>query len=269
VAIIRGGGGTVGLSCYNNYQLAKETALFPIPVLTGIGHAGNETLVEMIAHSNAITPSKLAEYLIQKFHNISVPVKEAEKNIAKNTRHYLMDIKKTFYSEVKMLRSSSEKNIVMHHHAIRKLSYPLIQNARFFFRKEADSLSLIKKTLDSSLKNMLVRAHEKSEGIALHMMRDIKNLLGHNKYLLSRLSENIESYSRIRLKNMKIHMDNIAQNLDNMDPQNILKRGYSITICKGKPLKNVSETSRGDTLKTHLFNGEIISIVDSIKKTRK
>src|SRR5690606_17517223 len=41
VAIIRGGGGEVGLSSYNNYQLAKAIAIFPIPVLTGIGHSTN------------------------------------------------------------------------------------------------------------------------------------------------------------------------------------------------------------------------------------
>ena len=49
VAIVRGGGGDIGLSCYNNYNLAKEVALFPIPVITGIGHATNETVTEMIS----------------------------------------------------------------------------------------------------------------------------------------------------------------------------------------------------------------------------
>jgi exodeoxyribonuclease VII large subunit len=56
VAIIRGGG-DVGLSCYNKYELAKAIALFPIPVITGIGHVTNETVCEMIAHTNAITPT--------------------------------------------------------------------------------------------------------------------------------------------------------------------------------------------------------------------
>src|SRR5690606_18132326 len=46
VAIIRGGGGEVGLSSYNNYLLAKSIAIFPIPVLTGIGHSTNETVSE-------------------------------------------------------------------------------------------------------------------------------------------------------------------------------------------------------------------------------
>src|SRR5690606_5794462 len=56
VAIIRGGGGDVGLSCYNHYELAKDIAKFPLPVITGIGHATNETVAEMIAYSDAITP---------------------------------------------------------------------------------------------------------------------------------------------------------------------------------------------------------------------
>src|SRR6185295_12292286 len=68
VAIIRGGGGDVGLSCYNNYYLAREVANFPIPVLTGIGHATNETGWEMVAYMNAITPTQLADTLLQKFH---------------------------------------------------------------------------------------------------------------------------------------------------------------------------------------------------------
>src|SRR5690625_5979700 len=42
VTIIRGGGGEVGLASYNNYKLARAVAEFPIPVLTGIGHATNE-----------------------------------------------------------------------------------------------------------------------------------------------------------------------------------------------------------------------------------
>ena len=77
VAIIRGGGGDVGLSCYNNYELSKAIATFPLPVLTGIGHATNQTVAEMTAYQNAITPTKLAEFLIQKFHNFAVPLKES------------------------------------------------------------------------------------------------------------------------------------------------------------------------------------------------
>jgi exodeoxyribonuclease VII large subunit len=74
VAIIRGGGGDVGLSCYNHLELCKSIANFPIPVLTGIGHSTNETVSEMVSHTNAITPTKLAELLLQKFRNFEHPM---------------------------------------------------------------------------------------------------------------------------------------------------------------------------------------------------
>ncbi len=90
VAIIRGGGGEVGLSSYNNYLLASAIAKFPIPVLTGIGHSTNETVAEMVAHQNAITPSELADVLIQRFHQFAVPLEQAQEVIIHKTRQLLL-----------------------------------------------------------------------------------------------------------------------------------------------------------------------------------
>ncbi|WP_324719339.1 exodeoxyribonuclease VII large subunit [Salinimicrobium sp. HB62] len=76
VAIIRGGGGEIGLSCYDNYHLAKAIAQFPLPVLTGIGHSTNETVSELVSYKNFITPTKIAEFLLQEFHNFAQPLRE-------------------------------------------------------------------------------------------------------------------------------------------------------------------------------------------------
>jgi exodeoxyribonuclease VII large subunit len=65
VAIIRGGGGDVGLSCYNKYELAKANCTIPYSCHYWYWSCYNETVCEMIAHTNAITPTKLAEYLLQ------------------------------------------------------------------------------------------------------------------------------------------------------------------------------------------------------------
>lgn len=82
VLIIRGGGGEVGLSSYNHYDLAKEIASFPIPVMTGIGHSTNETVSEMVAYRSAITPSELADFLIQHFHAFALPLEKAEEMLS-------------------------------------------------------------------------------------------------------------------------------------------------------------------------------------------
>lgn len=79
VAIIRGGGGDLGLSCYDSYELAKEVALFPLPVLAGIGHSTNETVVQMVAYKNNITPTDLADFLIRKFTDFKTPLDKYER----------------------------------------------------------------------------------------------------------------------------------------------------------------------------------------------
>lgn len=83
VAIIRGGGGDVGLSCYDNYSLAREVALCPLPVITGIGHSTNETVVEMIAHLNKITPTEVAYFLIKSFRDFADRVERSRERICK------------------------------------------------------------------------------------------------------------------------------------------------------------------------------------------
>lgn len=117
IAIIRGGGGEVGLSSYNNYLLAKAIALFPIPVITGIGHSTNETVSEMVAYKNAITPSELADFLIQKFHNFSVPVQEAEKRIKLYTNKTFENERKNIETITNTLGWISKSTITKNHHA--------------------------------------------------------------------------------------------------------------------------------------------------------
>ena len=70
VLIIRGGGGDVGLNCYNHITMAKMVASFPIPVITGIGHSTNETVVEMVAHINRITPTAVADTFVEFYRTL-------------------------------------------------------------------------------------------------------------------------------------------------------------------------------------------------------
>ncbi len=106
VAIIRGGGGDVGLSCYNHYGLARAICNFPLPVFTGIGHSTNETVAEMVSHTNAITPTQLAEIFIQHVHAFAVPVSEAGKRIDVASRALLDDAKQHIFYEGKSLKAA-------------------------------------------------------------------------------------------------------------------------------------------------------------------
>ncbi|MFI5294896.1 MAG: exodeoxyribonuclease VII large subunit [Thermodesulfovibrionales bacterium] len=64
VAIIRGGGSVIDLNCFDGYEVASHAARFPLPVITGIGHEKDDTVVDMVAHTKLKTPTAVAEFLI-------------------------------------------------------------------------------------------------------------------------------------------------------------------------------------------------------------
>jgi exodeoxyribonuclease VII large subunit len=222
VAIIRGGGGDIGLSCYNQYELAREIAAFPIPVLTGIGHATNETVSEMVAFENAITPTKLAEELIQKFHNFLVPVQKAQEKIVDQSKRLLADERSAFLAETKLFRSVTRNLIGQHKADLKENAYSL--------RKDTQAL--------------------------------IKQETG----LISRTVQQLTGNVRLIFKTHSADLINLEKNVANMSPLNVLKRGYSISLINGKPVTTHKKVSPGDILNTVLFDGHIISTVNTSSK---
>ena len=64
VVIIRGGGATSDLSGFDTYDLAANCAQFPLPIITGIGHERDDTVLDMVSHTRVKTPTAAAEFLI-------------------------------------------------------------------------------------------------------------------------------------------------------------------------------------------------------------
>lgn len=64
VVIIRGGGAVSELSCFDTYELANNCAQFPLPIITGIGHRRDESVLDIVAHTSAKTPTAAAELLV-------------------------------------------------------------------------------------------------------------------------------------------------------------------------------------------------------------
>ncbi|WP_431244478.1 exodeoxyribonuclease VII large subunit [Flavobacterium sp. P21] len=69
IIIIRGGGAQSDFLIFDNYQIGRAVAKFPIPVITGIGHQKNVSIVDLMAHTSTKTPTKAAEFIIA--HNRS------------------------------------------------------------------------------------------------------------------------------------------------------------------------------------------------------
>lgn len=83
VVIARGGGATSDLSGFDTLQLARNVANFPLPIITGIGHDRDESVLDMISFKRVKTPTAAADFLIDHLHRVDVALDEAAKRIAR------------------------------------------------------------------------------------------------------------------------------------------------------------------------------------------
>ena len=94
-----------------------------------------------------------------------------------------------------------------------------------------------------------------------------KVILFSRKENITQVKEKFSDKSLLLLKNENIELNNIEKNVNNMSPTNVLKRGYSITLLKGKAIRNFDKVKEGDALNTLVFDGSILSIVKSTSKS--
>lgn len=222
IAIIRGGGGEIGLSCFDNYRLAEKIATFPIPVLTGIGHSTNETVSELVSYQTFITPTKIAEFLLQKFHDFAAPLNENTRKIA-NEAEWMFKAQKTNLKETARLFSSLTANAM--------------NNSR------ADLKQLVFQLENLTLQNI----HEQQ-----------KFLDQTNRTLFSSFKKPIEeSKAALQFTEEKIRI---------LSPQNILKRGFSITRQNGKVIRSAEQLDHDLFMETQFYSGTVLSRIEPTKQ---
>ena len=93
VVIIRGGGATSDLSGFDTLALAENVANFPIPIITGIGHERDESVLDMVSHTRVKTPTAAAAFLINHLKVVLDLIEDAEQRISSKVRQQ-MDVQK-------------------------------------------------------------------------------------------------------------------------------------------------------------------------------
>ena len=91
VVIVRGGGSQSDLSCFNAYRLSTHVAQFPLPVLTGIGHDKDQSVVDMVAASPHKTPTAVAAWLVERMANLEGWLEGAATQLHETTLRHLRE----------------------------------------------------------------------------------------------------------------------------------------------------------------------------------
>jgi exodeoxyribonuclease VII large subunit len=149
VVIIRGGGATTDLVCFDSYELALNCAQFPLPILSGIGHQRDISILDMVAHTSVKTPTAAAEFLISRMQeaenktlNLLADIQDIIKNKIENETHFL---NQTQLRIRQILRSwVTEKT-----YHLERQKNRLKQALRVQLLKENNRLSLLEKNIET------------------------------------------------------------------------------------------------------------------------
>jgi len=195
VVIIRGGGSTGDLSGFDTLALAENVANFPLPIITGIGHERDESILDMISHTRVKTPTAAAAFLIEHLKEVLDVINGSQELI-------------TRYAQQKLSILNSQLSILSE--AIPRL------------------FSIVKTRQEAKIDTFNQRI----------------------PMLLER---------RLLAENHRLQL--MEEKLKALDPQLLLKRGYSITLHNGRVVKDAMALKAGDEIETRLANGAIHSVV--------
>lgn len=90
VVIIRGGGASTDLSCFDRYNLCAHCAQFPLPVISGIGHTRDVSVLDMVAHSALKTPTAVAAYLIERMDSQSARIDDLRQRLLRTADRQIL-----------------------------------------------------------------------------------------------------------------------------------------------------------------------------------
>ena len=237
VVIVRGGGQTSSLSCYNDYSLAYEVANYPLPVLTGIGHTADVSVVDEVANMNLITPTAVADFIIQ------------HTNTFKEQIDYLRD---GIHAYANLCIESEEEAVADLMNAILSIVNETMEDEKSFFD---DLASVITQTVNQELV---------SENSQLNYAKDkirflTESIITKELSQLSFDSSMLKNKSAAVLKQEENYLINAQQKSLILDPVNILKRGFSYTLYNNKPIYDANEVPLEAEIETVLYKGSIKS----------
>jgi exodeoxyribonuclease VII large subunit len=240
VVIIRGGGSQTDLSWFDNYRIAYHITQFPIPVLTGIGHEKDMTVTDMVAFQSLKTPTAVADFIIET-------VSETDS---------LLTGMSTSISELSM-KVIAENMERIDRFRMRLIPVAGLKIAEGKNRLSSDIISLINTGKECIIREGIVPANCISR-----LVFAVRSYSAEKENSIIKYLNDLQNNSVRYLIESGKSLETLNSNLNILNPENVLKRGYTITSLNGLIVKNASSLKEGDLIDTRFSDGEVRSKVN-------
>ena len=173
VVIIRGGGATSDLNSFDSYPLAVNVAQFPLPVITGIGHERDDTVIDMVANTRVKTPTAAAEWIIARMHEADTYAVNLSHTISSEVRNRIDREKQTIQRTASTLPLLIERLILGEKHKTGLLTQQIKLALRAVIDAERNKLDHTEKTVRLLSPQSLL---ERGYSLTLHDNRVVKSV---------------------------------------------------------------------------------------------
>jgi len=267
VVIIRGGGSQADLSCFDNYNLAYFITQFPLPVITGIGHEKDDSIVDMVAHTRLKTPTAVAEFLISGVAQFDVHLDELKNNFVGIITDLIAESKNDIKQITRMIAPLTREKISKANNRLNQTIWKLDNSVKVFIQSRNYQLVRKEETIRHEFKYFAQLQLRMLERTTRTLSGTLQKIAIANQVQLTRKMQRSETLFKGAISNRRHYLELSLQMAKLTDPNKILARGYSITTYKGRALKDINLVDNFELIETRLFNGQIISEVKSIKKS--
>jgi len=247
VIVGRGGGSIEDLWNFNEEVVARAIAASEIPIISAVGHEIDFTIADFVADLRAPTPSAAAEIAVpeqEELHAYFAGIEESmRRRVLDKLNQYAMRLD----------------------HASRA---DLFRNPLQIVLTQEKELNWCAESLRSAINERFFELREE--------LRDCEQRLGRHRpiaVLDSRKERLVTLHDRLKialqgqLERREEMIYSQQKVLNSLGPKSVLKRGYSMTLNqKGAALTSVAKVKKGQSIRTLLYDGELESIVDAVKK---
>ena len=259
VVIIRGGGAAVDLSSFDNYDLASAVAQFPLPVITGIGHEKDDTIVDLVAHTRLKTPTAVAEFFITgalRFRDLLIQkqnrLTDAVKDLLEGEQERLNDLAGNF-------SGSTGKYLLAERLRAQRAGQRLRHGVNKYAFKRKEELNQIRYKLSEKSQRATQRRKSFLRNKAFRLRLATKMQIEKSGTLTDRFKADIFRLAFSRTGSGRRQVRELEEKLRLLDPGQILNRGYTLTSQNGKIIRAVSQLSGDADLETRFSDGFVVS----------
>jgi exodeoxyribonuclease VII large subunit len=243
ILLTRGGGSLEDLWAFNEEIVARAIFNSELPVVSAIGHEIDFTISDFVADLRAATPSAAAEILTEAVFASCKWMAQADARMREQVRRRLLGERRHFQQLGQRLQASHPRRLL--HRRLQLL----------------DDLQL---TLGRCARQQLQKYREAAKifSVRLDRLRP-RQLLGQRRDALLREQRRLRERAGHHLRHLGQRVDALQGRLRVLGPEQVLARGYSITLDadSGKIIRSKAQTRAGQTLKTRLQSGEVRSEV--------